>query len=96
MTARSVDAFHISSGSTFPHRAIHRATSPPRIWYRWYGGMLSSGVRTRFNYAIFSSPIGGPLFQWLWRTRRGKVIEGINAAYSKYLRDEIIKNRSQY
>jgi 2,4-dienoyl-CoA reductase-like NADH-dependent reductase (Old Yellow Enzyme family) len=88
---KGVDAFHISSGSTFPHPRNPPGDISAQNLVRWYGGMLSSGVRTRFNYAIFSSPIGGPLFQWLWRTRRGKVIEGINAAYSKYLRDEIIK-----
>jgi 2,4-dienoyl-CoA reductase (NADPH2) len=43
-------------------------------------------VRTRFNFAIFNNPIAGPLFRWLWIARRGKVIEGINADYARYLR----------
>jgi len=84
---KGVDAFHISSGSTFPHPRNPPGDISIQNLVRWYGGMLPSGVRTRFNYAIFNNPIGGPLFQWLWRLRRGKVIEGINAAYSKYLRD---------
>ena len=88
---KGVDSFHISSGSTFPHPRNPPGDISPIALTRWYGGMLASGVRTRFNYAIFKSPIGGPLFRWLWRSRRGKVIEGINAAYSKYLRDEIVK-----
>ena len=88
---KGVDSFHISSGSTFPHPRNPPGDISPNALTRWYGGMLASGVRTRFNYAIFKSPIGGPLFRWLWRSRRGKVIEGINAAYSKYLRDEIVK-----
>jgi 2,4-dienoyl-CoA reductase (NADPH2) len=88
---KGVDAFHISSGSTFPHPRNPPGDIPVRALSRWYGGMLASGVRARFNFAIFSSPIGGRLFQRLWRLRRGKVIEGINAAYSKYLRDEILK-----
>jgi 2,4-dienoyl-CoA reductase (NADPH2) len=88
---KGVDSFHISSGSTFPHPRNPPGDISPQNLMRWYGGMLSSGVRTRFNYAIFSSPIGGPLFQWLWRARRGKIIEGINADYSKFLRDEIRK-----
>jgi 2,4-dienoyl-CoA reductase (NADPH2) len=88
---KGVDAFHISSGSTFPHPRNPPGDISTQHLVRWYGGMLSSGVRTRFNYAIFSSPITGPLFRWLWRFRRGKVIEGINAAYAKYLRDEISK-----
>ena len=88
---KGVDSFHISSGSTFPHPRNPPGDISPQNLVRWYGGMLSSGVRTRFNYAIFKSPVGGPLFRWLWGFRRGRVIEGINAAYSKFLRDEIRK-----
>jgi 2,4-dienoyl-CoA reductase-like NADH-dependent reductase (Old Yellow Enzyme family) len=88
---KGVDSFHISSGSTFPHPRNPPGDISIQNLVRWYGGMLPSGVRTRFNYAIFNNPIGGPLFRWLWRFRRGKVIEGINAEYSKYLRDEISK-----
>jgi 2,4-dienoyl-CoA reductase-like NADH-dependent reductase (Old Yellow Enzyme family) len=88
---KGVDAFHISSGSTFPHPRNPPGDIPIKALVRWYGGMLASGVRTRFNFAVFNSPIGGRLFRWLWRLRRGKVIEGINAAYAKYLRDEISK-----
>jgi 2,4-dienoyl-CoA reductase-like NADH-dependent reductase (Old Yellow Enzyme family) len=86
---KGVDAFHISSGSTFPHPRNPPGDISTKALARWYGGMLSSGVRTRFNYAIFNSPIGARLFQWLWRLRRGRIIEGINADYSKYLRDSI-------
>jgi 2,4-dienoyl-CoA reductase-like NADH-dependent reductase (Old Yellow Enzyme family) len=87
---KGVDAFHISSGSTFPHPRNPPGEIPTQDLARWYGGMFASGVRTRFNYAIFSSPIGAPLFRWLWRARRGKVIEGINATYAKYLRDALM------
>jgi 2,4-dienoyl-CoA reductase (NADPH2) len=87
---KGVDAFHISSGSTFPHPRNPPGEIPTQDLSRWYGSMFASGVRTRFNYAIFSSPIGAPLFRWLWRARRGKVIEGINAAYAKYLRDALM------
>jgi 2,4-dienoyl-CoA reductase-like NADH-dependent reductase (Old Yellow Enzyme family) len=89
---KGVDAFHISSGSTFPHPRNPPGDIPIRALVRWYGGMLASGVRTRFNFAVFNNPIGGWLFRWLWRFRRGKVIEGINAAYAKFLRDEILKS----
>jgi 2,4-dienoyl-CoA reductase-like NADH-dependent reductase (Old Yellow Enzyme family) len=88
---KGVDSFHISSGSTFPHPRNPPGDISTQNLVRWYGGMLSSGVRTRFNYAIFNNPIGGPLFRWLWRFRRGKIIEGINAEYSQYLRSEISK-----
>jgi 2,4-dienoyl-CoA reductase-like NADH-dependent reductase (Old Yellow Enzyme family) len=88
---KGVDAFHISSGSTFPHPRNPPGDISIQALVRWYSGMLPSGVRTRFNYAIFNSPIGGRLFRWFWLYRRGKIIEGINASYSKYLRDEIAK-----
>src|SRR6266404_648089 len=88
---KGVDSFHISSGSTFPHPRNPPGDLSIKALVRWYDGMLSQGVRARFNYAIFNSPIGAQLFLWLWRARRGKVIEGINADYSRYLRDEIVK-----
>jgi 2,4-dienoyl-CoA reductase-like NADH-dependent reductase (Old Yellow Enzyme family) len=88
---KGVDSFHISSGSTFPHPRNPPGDLSIKALVRWYDGMLSQGVRARFNYAIFNSPIGAQLFLWLWRWRRGKVIEGINADYSRYLRDEIVK-----
>jgi len=88
---KGVDAFHISSGSTFPHPRNPPGDISVTNLIRWYAGLFPSGVRTRSNYAIFSNPIGGPLFRWLWILRRGKVIEGINAAYSKYLRDQIVQ-----
>jgi 2,4-dienoyl-CoA reductase (NADPH2) len=88
---KGVDSFHISSGSTFPHPRNPPGDISVVNLIRWYAGLFPSGVNTRFNYAIFSNPIGGPLFRWLWRFRRGKVIEGINAVYSKYLRNEIMR-----
>jgi 2,4-dienoyl-CoA reductase (NADPH2) len=83
---KGVDAFHVSSGSTFPHPRNPPGDISVTALRRWYGGMLASGVRTRFNFAIFNNPIAGPLFRWLWIARRGKVIEGINADYARYLR----------
>lgn len=88
---KGVDSFHVSSGSTFPHPRNPPGDISTRDLVRWYGGMFSAGVRTHFNYAVFDNPVGGPLFEWLWRLRRGKIVEGINAEYSKYLRSEIIK-----
>lgn len=84
---KGVDAFHISSGSTFPHPRNPPGDLPQRDLVRWYDGMLSQGVNTHFNYAIFSNPITARLFIAYWRWRRGRVIEGINAGYAKYIRD---------
>jgi 2,4-dienoyl-CoA reductase-like NADH-dependent reductase (Old Yellow Enzyme family) len=84
-----VDAFHISSGSTFPHPRNPPGEFPIKEAIRWYDGMLSSGVRARFNYAIFRSPIFGPLFARYWRFRRGAVIEGINTEYARHIRAHV-------
>jgi 2,4-dienoyl-CoA reductase (NADPH2) len=84
-----VDAFHISSGSTFPHPRNPPGDLPVREARRWYDGMLSSGVRTRRNYAIFSSKILGPIFRRYWIYRRGPVIEGINAQYAREIKKHV-------
>jgi 2,4-dienoyl-CoA reductase (NADPH2) len=86
-----VDAFHISSGSTFPHPRNPPGDMPLRALTRWYEAMLSKGTRARFNYAVFNNPIFGRLFVQYWRLRRGPVIEGINVEYARFLRREITK-----
>lgn len=83
---KGVDAFHISSGSTFPHPRNPPGDFPVLGARRWYDGMLSQGVRTRFNYAIFNNALGGPLFRRYWRWRCGPVIEGINQEYAREIR----------
>ncbi|GAB4394674.1 MAG: hypothetical protein Tsb0032_22020 [Kiloniellaceae bacterium] len=86
---KGVDAFHISSGSTFPHPRNPPGDLPLQGLVRWYDGMLSQGTRARFNYWIFSHRPAARLFLALWRWRRGKLIEGINAAYAKAIREDI-------
>jgi 2,4-dienoyl-CoA reductase (NADPH2) len=88
---KGVDAFHISSGSTFPHPRNPPGDLPVRELVRWYDGLLSQGVRTHFNYRIFSSPIGGALFRRYWLWRRGKVIEGINLDYARAVTEAVRK-----
>lgn len=87
---KGVDAFHISSGSTFPHPRNPPGDLPMRTLARWYEVMLSKGARAPFNYSVFNNPLGAKLFHWLWLFRRGPVVEGINAAYAQYLRREIV------
>src|SRR5262245_42166673 len=78
-----VDAFHVSSGSTFPHPRNPPGDIPIDEARRWYDVMRSSGVRAKLNDWIFGSRILGWLFRRYWRWRRGKLIEGINAAYAR-------------
>jgi len=84
-----VDAFHVSSGSTFPHPRNPPGDLPMRSAARWYDGMLSEGVRTRLNHFIFGDPLLGPLFRRYWIYRRGPVIEGINADYARAIKREV-------
>ncbi len=87
--SKGVDAFHISSGSTFPHPRNPPGDLPMRELVRWYDGMLSQGTRARFNYAIFTMPFGAALFRRYWLWRRGKVIEGINADYARAVTERV-------
>lgn len=84
-----VDAFHVSSGSTFPHPRNPPGDFPVLEARRWYDGMLSSGVLTGMNYAIFGRPVLGRLFRRYWAYRRGQVIEGINAEYAGALKPHL-------
>ena len=84
-----VDAFHISSGSTFPHPRNPPGTFPTAEAVRWYDGMLSQGVRTRFNHWIFRTPVLSRLFESFWAYRRGPVVEGINLAHARTIRSHL-------
>lgn len=84
-----VDAFHVSSGSTFPHPRNPPGDFPVMAARRWYDVMVNQGVRSYFNYRIFRSPILGALFRKLWVMRRGPVIEGINAEYAREVKQHV-------
>ena len=84
-----VDAFHVSSGSTFPHPRNPPGELPVRHAQRWYDGMLSQGVTTRLNWWIFRSRLLGSLFRRYWRMRRGRIVEGINADYAREIRRHV-------
>lgn len=86
---KGVDAFHISSGSTFPHPRNPPGDFPVQEAIRWYDGMLSQGTLTRVNYFIFDHKLTAMLFRALWRWRRGNLIEGINAGYAREIRTDL-------
>ncbi|MBP8929841.1 MAG: NADH:flavin oxidoreductase [Paracoccus sp.] len=86
---KGVDAFHISSGATFPHPRNPPGDLPMRDLARWYDGMISQGTRAGFNHAIFSNRATAAAFRAFWRWRRGKVIEGINLPYARAIREAV-------
>jgi 2,4-dienoyl-CoA reductase (NADPH2) len=84
-----VDAFHISSGSTFPHPRNPPGNFPVDEARRWYDVMISQGVDAQRNQFIFNNRILGNLFERYWLFRRGPLIEGINAAYAREIKREV-------
>lgn len=78
-----VDAFHVSSGSTFPHPRNPPGDIPIEEARRWYDVMRNSGVRAVMNDLVFRSRALGRAFRWLWRRRRGPLVEGINLRYAR-------------
>ena len=86
---KGVDAFHISSGSTFPHPRNPPGDLPLQSVLRLYNVMRSQGTRTRFNYWIFDHKLTAKLFRALWLWRRGPIIEGVNQQYAQAIRSEV-------
>lgn len=84
-----VDAFHVSSGSTFPHPRNPPGDFPAGEAGRWYDVMLSQGVRTEFNYFIFRNRFLEGLFRRYWHFRRGPIIEGINGKYAREIKRHV-------
>jgi 2,4-dienoyl-CoA reductase (NADPH2) len=86
---KGVDAFHVSSGSTFPHPRNPPGDLPMLELSRYYDGMLSEGTRTHFNYFIFRNKLLSKVFNAYWKWRRGSVIEGINVDYANHIKSHI-------
>ncbi len=88
-----VDALHVSSGSIFPHPRNPPGDFPLTEVVNWYDSMLSSGVRTRFNYRIFHHWLLGPLFRWWWNHRRGipfdQIHEGVSLEDAAAVKQEV-------
>jgi 2,4-dienoyl-CoA reductase-like NADH-dependent reductase (Old Yellow Enzyme family) len=89
-----VDGLHISSGSIFPHPKNPPGDFPMRDAVDWYDVLLSSGVRTRFNYWIFTHWPFNSFFRWWWNVRRGVRFEKIQEGVNLYEAAEIKKKVS--
>ena len=73
-----VDAFHVSSGNSFPHPRNPAGDFPLEDTVRGYDTMISSGRHTFRNYLIFRTWPFSRLFKKAWERASRGGIEGIN------------------
>ncbi len=74
-----VDALHISIGSMFPHPLNPIGDFDFETIATTYDTMLSAGIHTLRNYALFRYRSLRPIYRWLWfRMSKGKAIEGVS------------------
>ncbi len=60
------DAFHVSTGSSFPHPLNPPGDFPVEVLARTYQTVISSGTTTLRNFLLFRQPITAWLFRALW------------------------------
>jgi len=84
------DALHVSMGSLFPH-----PLNPPGDFAfdtiaRTYEAMISSGVHTLRNYALFRYRCLRPIFYWIWfRMKKGRPVEGVGADAARAIKQAV-------
>jgi 2,4-dienoyl-CoA reductase-like NADH-dependent reductase (Old Yellow Enzyme family) len=84
-----VDAFHVSSGNSFPHPRNPAGGFPIHDVVRGYDTMISSGRHTFRNYLLFKFWPFNRVFKWAWeRTAKGRV-EGINLADCRAIKEAV-------
>jgi 2,4-dienoyl-CoA reductase-like NADH-dependent reductase (Old Yellow Enzyme family) len=84
-----VDAFHVSSGLSFPHPRNPAGGFPVEDVVRGYDTMISSGRHTFRNYLLFRLWPVNKLFKWAWeRAAKGRV-EGINLADCRAIKQAV-------
>jgi len=84
-----VDAIHVSTGSLFPHPRNPAGDMPVESLARTYDTLASSGRKTLRNLLLFRTPGVRQLFRWFWVHNRGPVIEGINLADSRAVKQAV-------
>lgn len=83
------DAIVVSAGSSFPHPKNPPGDFPTEEAIKTIDSMISSGSRVRFNYTLLSNPAGAKIFRASWLKARGEVIEGINLADSRRIKQAV-------
>ena len=89
LEAADVDAIHVSTGSLFPHPRNPAGDMPVEALARTYDTLASSGRKTLRNLLFFRTPGVRRLFRWFWVHNRGPVIEGINLADSRTIKQAV-------
>jgi 2,4-dienoyl-CoA reductase-like NADH-dependent reductase (Old Yellow Enzyme family) len=84
-----VDAFHVSSGNSFPHPRNPAGDFPVKDVVRGYDTMISSGKHTFRNYLIFRFWPFNAIFRWLWRRPSRRGIEGINLRDCRAIKEAV-------
>jgi len=78
-----VDAFHISSGSSFPHPKNPPGSFPTAEALRNLPALIPSADREIRNFLALQFEPAAKVFEALWDRARGDTIEGINLADSR-------------
>ena len=85
-----VDAFHVSSGSSFPHPRNPAGGFPVKDVVRGYDTMISSGRHTFRNFLIFRTWPLNRIFRWAWeRPSKKHGVEGINLADCRAIKEAV-------
>jgi 2,4-dienoyl-CoA reductase-like NADH-dependent reductase (Old Yellow Enzyme family) len=84
-----VDAFHVSSGNSFPHPRNPAGDFPVRDVVRGYDTMISSGRHTFRNYLIFRVWPFNQIFRSLWRRPSRGGVEGINLRDCRAIKEAV-------
>ena len=84
-----VDAFHVSTGSSFPHPKNPPGDMPIGEFLRNYDSMISSGTHTLRNYLLFRDIITSQIFHARWISARGDRIEGVNLPDARAIKQAV-------
>ena len=87
--AAGVDAFHISSGSSFPHPKNPPGMFPVEDALKNFPSLIPSGNNELLNYLAIRFGPTAKLFEAQWNNARGDTIEGINLPDSRKVKRSV-------
>ena len=88
LEAESVDALHVSSGSSFPHPRNPRGGLPLDVLRRVYP-IIDMGQKTFINYVMVRYRLLQPFIKFLWTRDEGKTIEGNNLDAARAIKSRV-------